>query len=140
MVAQGPLVLIFGAGPNVGQSDARTFASNGYKVGLAARFLKEADSTDSQLHITWDISKTDDVVNAFTKIKETFRKPSVVVYNGTSHKQSSSQDFNNLPSATAAQANDIMANITLTDQACQQRKDRASKHQGAQYSGGCWGR
>ena len=36
---------------------------------------------------------------------------------GDEEKQLSSQDFKNLPSATAAQANDIMATITLTDQA-----------------------
>lgn len=82
MAAKSPVVLILGAGPNVGQAIARTFASKGYKIALAARSLKEADSTDSQLNISSDFSKTDDVVNAFDKVKEVFGIPSVVVYNG----------------------------------------------------------
>ncbi|PCD30279.1 hypothetical protein FGRA07_10429 [Fusarium graminearum] len=48
---------------------------------LAARSLKEADSTDNQLHITSDFSNTDDAVNAFDKVKKAFGIPSVVVYN-----------------------------------------------------------
>jgi NAD(P)-dependent dehydrogenase (short-subunit alcohol dehydrogenase family) len=82
MAAKSPVVLILGAGPNVGQAVARTFASKGYKVGLAARSLKAADSTDNQLNIPSDFAKTDDVVNAFAKVKEVFGIPSVVVYNG----------------------------------------------------------
>jgi len=82
MAAKSSIVLILGAGLNVGQAVARTFASNGYKVALAARSLKEADSTDNVLNIPSDFSKTDDVVNAFTKVKEVFGIPSVVIYNG----------------------------------------------------------
>lgn len=82
MAAKSPVVLILGAGPTIGHAVARTFASKGYKVALAARSLKEADSTDNQLNITSDFSKTDDVVNAFAKVKEVFGIPSVVVYNG----------------------------------------------------------
>ncbi|KAF2675329.1 putative short chain type dehydrogenase [Microthyrium microscopicum] len=83
MAAKSPVVLILGAGSNVGQAVARTFASNGYKVALAARSLKEADSTDNQLNIPSDFSKTDDVVNAFTKTKAAFGIPSVVIYNAS---------------------------------------------------------
>ena len=82
MATKAPVVLILGAGSNIGQSVARKFASNGYKVALAARSLKEADSTDNQLNILSDFSKTEDVVNAFTKVKQVFGIPSVVVYNG----------------------------------------------------------
>lgn len=82
MAIKSPVVLILGAGPNIGQSVARMFASKGYKVGLAARSLKEADSTDNQLNIPSDFSKTDDVVNAFAQVKKAFGIPSVVVYNG----------------------------------------------------------
>jgi NAD(P)-dependent dehydrogenase (short-subunit alcohol dehydrogenase family) len=82
MAAKSPVVLILGAGPNIGQALVRIFASKGYKVVLAARSLKEADSTDNQLNIPSDFSKTDDVVNAFTKVKKVFGIPSVVIYNG----------------------------------------------------------
>lgn len=78
MAAKPPVVLILGAGPNIGQAVARTFASKGYKVALAARSLHEADSTDDQLSIPSDFSKTGDVVNAFAKAKKGFG----IVYNG----------------------------------------------------------
>ena len=81
MAAKSPVVLILGAGPNIGQAVARTFASKGYKVGLAARSVKEVDSTDDQLNIPSDFSKTDDVVNAFTKVSKVFGIPSVVICN-----------------------------------------------------------
>ncbi|TKA69461.1 hypothetical protein B0A55_08329 [Friedmanniomyces simplex] len=81
MAAKSPVVLILGAGSNVGQAVARTFASKGYKVALAARSLKDADSTDDQLHIPSDFSKTEDVVSAFAKVKKVFGIPSVVIYN-----------------------------------------------------------
>jgi NAD(P)-dependent dehydrogenase (short-subunit alcohol dehydrogenase family) len=84
MTAKSPVVLILGAGANIGQAVARTFASKGYKVALAARSLKETDSTDGQLNIPSDFSNSDSVVNAFAKVKEVFGIPSVVVYNGKS--------------------------------------------------------
>lgn len=82
MAAKSPVALILGAGPTIGQAIARTFASKGYKVAIAARSLNEADSTDTQLNIPSDFSKTDDVVSASAKVKKVFGIPSVVVYNG----------------------------------------------------------
>lgn len=82
MAAKSPVVLILGAGPNIGQAVARTFASKGYKVALASRSLKEADSTDTQLNIASDFTKPDDVINAFSQVKKVFGIPSVVIYNG----------------------------------------------------------
>ena len=82
MPSTSPVILILGAGPNIGQAVARTFASKGYKVALAARSLNEADSTDNQLNITSDFSNSNDVVNAFEKVNKVFGIPSVVVYNG----------------------------------------------------------
>ncbi|KAI1245924.1 hypothetical protein MGN70_012818 [Eutypa lata] len=76
-----PVILILGAGPNIGHHVAKTFAASGYKVAVAARSVKEAESTDSQLNIPSDFTKSDDVVNAFSKVKKVFGIPSVVVYN-----------------------------------------------------------
>ncbi|KAK8844518.1 hypothetical protein IAR55_006364 [Kwoniella newhampshirensis] len=81
MAAKAPVVLILGAGPNIGHAVARTFASNGYKVAVAARSVKEANSTDTHLNIPSDFTKTNDVVDAFEKVKKVFGIPSVVVYN-----------------------------------------------------------
>lgn len=82
MSSKSPVILVLGAGPNIGQAVGRIFASKGYKVALASRSLKEADSTDNQLNITCDFSNTDNVVGAFEKVKKVFGIPSVVVYNG----------------------------------------------------------
>lgn len=82
MPGTSPVILILGAGPNIGQAVAKTFASKGFKVALAARSLREADSTENQLNITSDFSKPDDVVHAFTKVKQAMGIPSVVIYNG----------------------------------------------------------
>ena len=82
MAANIPIILVLGAGPNIGQAVARIFASKGYKVALAARSVKVADNSDNLLNIPSDFSKTEDVVNAFDQTKKAFGIPSVVVYNG----------------------------------------------------------
>lgn len=87
MPGTSPVVLILGAGPKVGLPTAKAFALKGYKVAVAARSLKEADSTDSQLNIKSDFANPDDVVNAFVKVKSELGTPSVVVYNGSSLHQ-----------------------------------------------------
>ena len=82
MPGTSPVILILGAGPNIGQAVARIFASRGYKVALAARSLNEADSTENQLNIKSDFSNSNDVVDAFKKVNKVLGIPSVVVYNG----------------------------------------------------------
>ncbi|ORY25565.1 putative short chain type dehydrogenase [Naematelia encephala] len=83
MATTPPVILILGAGPNIGQAVARTFAYHGYKVAVAARSIKAADSTDNQLNIPSDFSKTSDVINAFAQTKSRFGVPSVVIYNAS---------------------------------------------------------
>ena len=82
MPSTPPVVLILGAGSNIGQHVARAFASKGYKVALAARRLKEADSTADQINISSDLSDPNSVVSVFEKVKASFGAPSVVIYNG----------------------------------------------------------
>jgi NAD(P)-dependent dehydrogenase (short-subunit alcohol dehydrogenase family) len=84
MPGTSPVILVLSARPNIGQAVAETFASKGYKIALAARSLREADSTDNQLNITSDFANPDDVVNAFTRVKKVLGIPSVVIYNGKS--------------------------------------------------------
>jgi NAD(P)-dependent dehydrogenase (short-subunit alcohol dehydrogenase family) len=83
MASTSPVILILGAGPHVGFDVARTFASNGYKVAVAARSLKEEDSSAEQLNIKSDFAKPEDIASVFTKTKEVLGIPSVVFYNGT---------------------------------------------------------
>lgn len=82
-IMASPIILILGAGPNIGQSVAKTFLSKGYKVALATRSAKETESTSTQLNIKSDFSVPSDVESAFEKTTSTFGTPSVVVYNGT---------------------------------------------------------
>lgn len=84
MSAQSPVILILGAGPNIGINVARVFAAKGYKVALASRSLKDQESTADQLNIPSDLSNPDSVVDAFSKVKAALGTPSVVVYNGMS--------------------------------------------------------
>ncbi|KAH7240702.1 uncharacterized protein BKA55DRAFT_648769 [Fusarium redolens] len=83
MAAKSPIVLILGSGPNIGQSVARRFASEGYKVAIASRSQKEVDSTDKQLNIKTDLTKPLEVADAFSKVKTTFGTPGVVIYNAS---------------------------------------------------------
>lgn len=87
MSATSPVILILGAGPNIGINVARIFGSKGYKVALASRSLKDQDSTSDQLNIPSDFSDPNSIVDAFSKVKAVFGIPSVVVYNGRSFER-----------------------------------------------------
>lgn len=82
MPANSPIALILGAGSNIGQHVATAFAAKGYKLALAARSLKEEDSTPNILHIQSDFSDPESVLKAFARVKSQFGLPSVVIYNG----------------------------------------------------------
>ncbi|RDW81860.1 hypothetical protein BP6252_02972 [Coleophoma cylindrospora] len=99
MPGTSPVILILGAGPNIGQTVGRTFASKGYKVALASRSLSEADSTDDQLNITSDFANPDDIVNAFAKVRKILGIPSVVVYNAAALTPSPPDDPFGIPLA-----------------------------------------
>ncbi|KAF5667098.1 short chain type dehydrogenase [Fusarium heterosporum] len=92
MATKSPIALILGAGPNIGQSVVRKFASKGYKVALASRSLEESDSTNDQLHIPSDFSKPDGIIRAFERVKDVFGIPSVVVYNASRSSRSPPDD------------------------------------------------
>ncbi|TVY73263.1 3-oxoacyl-[acyl-carrier-protein] reductase FabG [Lachnellula suecica] len=84
MSGTSPIILILGAGAHIGLPVARMFAAKSYKVALAARSLKESDSTEDQLNITCDFSDPENVVHAFTRVKKELGIPSVVLYNAGS--------------------------------------------------------
>ncbi len=83
MSSGSPVALILGVGANVGQHVVRAFAAKGYKIAIAARSLKEEDSTADQLHIRGDFANPDSVAEIFAKVKSKLGSPYVVVYNGT---------------------------------------------------------
>lgn len=80
--SQAPIILIIGAGPNVGQKVARAFAAKGYRVALSSRKAPEKDVSKDYFHVPSDLSQPDSVIRVFSKVKEALGYPSVVVYNG----------------------------------------------------------
>ncbi|KAH8674685.1 hypothetical protein BGZ60DRAFT_404537 [Tricladium varicosporioides] len=81
MPANSPIALVLGAGSNIGGHVGKAFAAKGYKIALAARSLKEEESTAERLHIQSDFSDPASVAKVFAKVKSHFGLPSVVVYN-----------------------------------------------------------
>lgn len=82
MATSSPVLLILGAGSNVGASVAKAFSEKGYKIALASRTVKNEDSDTKDFHVACDLSDPFSVPDVFKKVKETLGIPSVVVYNG----------------------------------------------------------
>ncbi|KAK1762704.1 hypothetical protein QBC33DRAFT_551326 [Phialemonium atrogriseum] len=100
MPGTSPVVLILGAGSNIGHHVARAFASKGYRVALAARSLKHTDNTADQVNIPGDLSDPNAVVSAFSKVKSLLGvPPSVVVYNAAALTPNAPNDPLSLPLA-----------------------------------------
>lgn len=68
MASISPVVFILGAGGNIGHHVARAFAARGYKVALAARSLKEEESTPDRLNIQSDLNVN--TVSAFVAAQQ----------------------------------------------------------------------
>ncbi|GAB7353354.1 hypothetical protein MBLNU459_g3839t1 [Dothideomycetes sp. NU459] len=81
MTSTSPVVLILGAGANIGQHVAQAFATKGYKVALVARSVSEGDSTADRVYISSDLSDPNNVVKIFSTVEALLGVPSVVVYN-----------------------------------------------------------
>ncbi|KAF2024247.1 putative short-chain dehydrogenase [Setomelanomma holmii] len=80
-MSKHPVVLILGAGPNVGQHVSRAFAARGYKVALASRSVKNKDSPSDQVNLQVDLSNPSSIPELFAQVKDQLGLPSVVVYN-----------------------------------------------------------
>jgi len=79
------ILLIIGAGPNVGQHVAKVFASKGYKIATSARKPQSQLSEDTfkgDLYVQADMADPSSVAGLFAKVKEGLGVPTVVVYNG----------------------------------------------------------
>ncbi|CAK4034489.1 Hypothetical predicted protein [Lecanosticta acicola] len=86
------VLLILGAGSNVGASVAAVFAQARYKIALAARKLQDAVDKDGQLRFQSDLADAESVDSAFDKVSATFGPPNVIVYNAASAKLVSADD------------------------------------------------
>ncbi len=88
--AVAPVILILGAGTNVGTHVARSFATKGYRVALTSRTSRDQETTgNGDLHLQSDLTDPGSVAGVFAKVRDLLGPPSVVVYNGESALYSS---------------------------------------------------
>jgi NAD(P)-dependent dehydrogenase (short-subunit alcohol dehydrogenase family) len=82
------IVLILGAGPNVGIKTAQKFTSAGYRVAVASRTGATVPSSTAALSIAADFANPSSIHGIFEEVRSKLGQPSVVVYNGTAHSLS----------------------------------------------------
>ena len=82
------VVLILGAGPNLGKNIANRFRDGGYKVAMAARGAASGRSEDGIFHIKADLSEPSNAPSVFRNVEHELGTPNIVVYNGRSHERS----------------------------------------------------
>lgn len=76
------IAIIFGAGAKVGSSVARKFLANNYKVVTVSRSdLKLDSSSKTHFHFKGDLTDLTVVPSVFSKTREIFGEPRVIVYN-----------------------------------------------------------
>jgi NAD(P)-dependent dehydrogenase (short-subunit alcohol dehydrogenase family) len=79
-MATPPVLLILGAGPNIGAATARTFLAAGYRVALASRTNKSP--VPDTIHVTVDLTRPETLESVFESTASQLGAwPSVVVYN-----------------------------------------------------------
>jgi NAD(P)-dependent dehydrogenase (short-subunit alcohol dehydrogenase family) len=82
MTSSKSAVIMLGAGPNIGQTLARTFASAGHKVALVSRSGPgEGFDKNRLLRIRANLTKPKIVRSIFATVKQKLGVPNVVVYN-----------------------------------------------------------
>ena len=86
------VVLILGAGANVGTSVAKKFRSEGWKVAAAARTIREETSSNADFTMSVDLTNPTNVSKLFTEVESKLGFPNVVVYNAYSSGFVNGQD------------------------------------------------
>ncbi|KAI5459032.1 hypothetical protein BGZ63DRAFT_361000 [Mariannaea sp. PMI_226] len=83
MSPQSKILLVLGAGKNIGQGVADKFRSAGYRVALVSRSANHGEKTpEGDLTLRADLSDVSSVPPVFAEVKKAFGgPPSVVVYN-----------------------------------------------------------
>lgn len=77
------IILILGAGGNIGAHVAQHFSKNGFKVALASRTVKPpTEETQDFLQIKADFNDPTTISSVFDEVKTTLGVPNVIVYNG----------------------------------------------------------
>ena len=82
MASLKPLVLLLGAGANVGEAVAKKFEAAEYIVALASRKSEERQHSATRWSYKIDLDRPEEVGGLFAKISKDIGIPSVVIYNG----------------------------------------------------------
>ena len=77
-----PVILILGAGPNVGLSVARKFAAENWKVAAVARTIKDEVKQTAHQVLVADFTDSEGISKIFGEVEAKLGIPNVVVYNG----------------------------------------------------------
>jgi NAD(P)-dependent dehydrogenase (short-subunit alcohol dehydrogenase family) len=77
-----PVLLLFGAGANVGTALAKKFTQEGWKVATVARTTRDDIKANSALNIQADFVDPNSVAKAYEEVETKLGTPNVVVYNG----------------------------------------------------------
>ena len=75
------VVLVLGAGANVGLSVVKKFAAQGWKVAAVARSVKDEMKSAATLAIAADFADPESVSKVFDEVESKLGTPNVVVYN-----------------------------------------------------------
>ncbi|OQU93780.1 hypothetical protein CLAIMM_00252 [Cladophialophora immunda] len=81
VVVPNPVVLLLGAGPNIGDAVVREFSANKFRVAAVSRSREEGIDSAGVLNITADLSNPDEVPTIFTKVEAYWGVPTIVIYN-----------------------------------------------------------
>jgi NADPH:quinone reductase-like Zn-dependent oxidoreductase len=76
------VLLILGAGANVGAHVARLFRKEGFKIAVVARSVNNQADNTSDLAVRADFSDPTSIKSVFAEVKSKLGIPNVVVYNG----------------------------------------------------------
>ena len=75
------IILILGAGGNIGAAVARKFSQEGYKVAAAARSVNQEVADVSELTVKADFNDPASMKGVFDEVTEKVGTPNVVLYN-----------------------------------------------------------
>jgi len=76
-----PIILILGAGPNIGLGVAQVFRKAGYKIAAVSRSTPTSIAEATDLSIKADFTKPESIEAVFDEVRSQLGEPSVVVYN-----------------------------------------------------------
>lgn len=96
-IMSSPVILILGAGANIGTAVARKFSQEGYKVAAAARNVKKDVADVSDLTVKADFNDPTSIKGVFDEVNSKVGIPNVVLYNAAAIKPTAPNDTLSVP-------------------------------------------